>query len=357
MRSSTRRTMSAIAVLATSALICVVVSVAGARYDRPLEGFGADTPGGSGGAPYEVTSLGDSGPGTLRDAVSVSNRDVSFLVAGTIEFESTLRISANHITIDGSTAPDPGITITAAHSGVTGALLDIKYANDIIVRHLRVRDAPDTNTGDNLRIWRDSHNIVIDHCSFSGAGDGNVDICYDAHDVTLQWCILANTVKNSLIPEGCYNISLHHNLYTCGDERNPQIDRSTFVDMVNNVIHGWAGNYGTRVRNSGSANIVKNYYVAESWSDLADAIVIDADAGPVHMEGNVIPPECPATGTTGTLLTAPPVTEMDPEDALLAVLAEAGAFPRDAIDEACTSVVAASPVKPTSWGQIKAMYR
>ena len=357
MSSSTHTTMFTIAVLAASAIICVAVSAAGPRYDRPLEGFGADTPGGSGGESYEVTSLGDSGPGTLRDAVSVANRDVSFSVAGTIEFESTLRISEHHITIDGSTAPDPGITIVAAHSGVLGALLDIKYANDIIVRHLRIRDAPDTNAGDNLRIWRDAHNIVIDHCSFSGAGDGNVDICYDAHDVTLQWCILANTVKNSLIPEGCYNISLHHNLYTCGDERNPQIDRSTFVDMVNNVIHGWAGNYGTRVRNSGSANIVKNYYMAESWSDLSDAIVIDADAGPVHMEGNVFPPECPATGTTGTLLTAPPVTEMDPEDALLAVLAEAGALPRDAIDEGCSTDVAASPVEPASWGQIKAMYR
>ena len=37
-------------------------------------------------------------------------------------------------------------------------------------------DAPDADTGDNLRIWDFAHHIVIDHCSFRRAGDGNVDI-------------------------------------------------------------------------------------------------------------------------------------------------------------------------------------
>ncbi len=325
--------------------------------DRPLEGFGADTPGGSGGATYEVTSLADSGPGTLRDAVCSSNRTVIFTVAGTIELASTIRIAGHHITVDGGTAPAPGITITAAHSGVSNALLELRGCHDVIVRHLRICDAPDTNTGDNLRIWDGVYNVVIDHCSVRRAGDGCLDISDDSHDITVQWCIIAETVKNSLIRTNLTNISLHHNLYITGDERNPQLDDASVVDMVNNVIFDWSSSYGTRIRNGSTVNLVKNYYIAGPRSDQSDAVVIESDAGGVYMEGNIIPPACPAEGTTGSRYEAPPVTEMDPEDALEAVLAEAGAFPRDAEDEDYASGVTGSPVETKSWGEIKAMYR
>ncbi len=340
-------------VLMTLAFACA----AGASFpDRPLEGFGTDTIGGLGGEQYVVTSLGDSGPGTLRDAVSQSNRYVTFALGGTIELEETLRITGDHITIDAIDAPGQGVTITAAHAGVAAALLDLRGASHMIVRNIRVIDAPDTDTGDNLRIWEYAHHIVIDHCSFRRAGDGNVDIVRDAHDITIQWCILADTVKNSLIAERCYNISLHHNLYVNGDERNPQIDDTTFVDFVNNVVYGWSSNYGTRIRNAASANVVMNYYVPDGGSDASDALVLDG-AGPVYMHDNILPPACPAEGTCGAMLEAPAVTEMDPETALRTVLAEAGAHPRDIDDADYTNEVGSSPVESTSWGAIKAMYR
>jgi len=350
MSCSAKTAALAIAVLALAA-------TAGASFpDHPLEGFGTDTVGGQGGEPYVVTSLADSGPGTLRDAVSQSDRYVTFAVGGTIEFDATVRITGSHITIDATEAPDPGITITAAHSGVTAALLDLKGASHIVVRNIRICDAPDTNTGDNLRIWDEAHHIVIDHCSFRRAGDGNIDICRDVHDVTIQWCILADTVKNSLIAERCYNISLHHNLYVHGDERNPQVDDTTFVDFVNNVVFGWAGNYGTRIRNGSSANIVKNYYVPDDGSDESDALVL-SNPGPVYIDENVLPPSCPIEGTCGALLEAPSVTEMDPETALRSVLAEAGAHPRDIDDADYANQVGSSPTESLSWGAIKAMYR
>ena len=111
-------------------MILAVTCVAGAVFpDRPLEGFGAETTGGLDGTPYVVTTLDDSGPGTLRDAVSQSDRYVTFAVGGTIELEATLRITGDHITIDATDAPHPGITITAAHAGVTAALLDLRGAS------------------------------------------------------------------------------------------------------------------------------------------------------------------------------------------------------------------------------------
>jgi len=330
-----------LAVALMALLVCATPASA-----RPLQGFGADTVGGSGGESYVVTSLADSGPGTFRDAVSVSNREVTFAVGGTIELSSTVRVTGHHLTIDGSTAPHPGITITAAHSGVTGALFDIRGANDMIVRHIRVIDAPDPVSGDNLRIWDGGR-----------AGDGNVDICISAHDITIQWSIIAETVKNSLIRTGLTNISLHHNLFIAGDERNPQLDDATSVDMVNNVIYGWASNYGTRLRNGASANLVKNYYLPKSGSDEANAVVITPDAGAVYMEGNILPPSCTTSGTTQTRMAAPPVDEMSPVEALEAVLEEAGAHPRDADDEDFISGIVSNPVEPTSWGQIKSRYR
>ena len=197
----------------------------------------------------------------------------------------------------------------------------------------------------------------MDHCSFRRPGDGNLDISDDAHDVTVQWCILAEAYKNSLIRTGVSNISLHHNLYVHGDERNPQLDDATSVDMVNNVIYDWAGNYGTRLRNAASANIIANEYVVGPRSDAQDAIVIYDNPGPIYISGNVIPPACDVEGTTGSRLPAPAVTEMTPDDALRAVLNEAGAWPRDEADTDYVSIVASSPAQGLSWSAIKAMYR
>jgi len=349
-------------ILASAAVALATTTCGGTLRDRPIEGFGASTPGGSGGAAYCVTSLANSGPGTLRDALSVSNRNVTFSVGGTIALASTIRIEGHHITIDASSAPAPGITITAANSGVTSALIEVKVGHDVIFRNLRICDAPDVEAGDNLRIWDGAYNVVVDHCSLRRAGDGNLDISDGAHDVTVQWCILAETYKNSLIRTDVSNLSLHHNLYVHGDERNPQLDDAVFVDMVNNVIYDWAGNYGTRLRNTASANIVANAYIVGPRSDAQDAIVIYDNPGAIYLSGNVIPPACQVEGTTSTRLPAPAVTEMPVDQALWAVLDEAGAWPRDTEDRDYVEVVASSPTQVqaggmVSWASIKALYR
>ena len=354
----TFRRAAALVAFALLAVTTVSTTSCAARLERPLEGFGASTPGGDGGAAYVVTSLADSGPGTLRDAVSAPNRTVSFAVGGTIRLATSLCISGHHLTIDGSSAPSPGITITAASPSVAGALLDLRGCHDVIVRHVRVCDAPDLSAGDNVRIWDGAYNVVIDHCSVRRAGDGNLDISDGAHDVTVQWCILAETVKNSLIRTGVSNVSLHHNLFVHGDERDPQLDDAAPVDMVNNVVYDWSGNYGTRIRNLASANVVANSYIPGPRSDASDALVIMEDAGPVYLEGNSLPPSCVVSGTSATRLPAPTVTEMSTGDALRAVLDECGAFPRDPDDAEYVSSVSASSVETAfSWSGIKAMFR
>src|SRR4051812_33510254 len=65
------------------------------------EGFGARTTGGRGGAVYEVTTLDDAGPGSLRDALAAGNRTVVFRVSGTIDLKAPLVVSRPNITIAG----------------------------------------------------------------------------------------------------------------------------------------------------------------------------------------------------------------------------------------------------------------
>ncbi|HEY7533167.1 MAG TPA: hypothetical protein VH681_10360, partial [Nitrospiraceae bacterium] len=100
-----------------------------------FEGFGSDTEGGKNGTEVEVTSLGDAGSGTLRDALSNGNDlRITFTVGGTIALKSPLEIQNQaSITIDGASAPNPGITL------VNHPLI-IRNSDDIIVTHLRVRN-------------------------------------------------------------------------------------------------------------------------------------------------------------------------------------------------------------------------
>src|SRR5262249_8982263 len=84
---------------------------------------------------YHVTSLADSGAGTLRAAVEASGpRFVVFDISGNIILASDLRITAPNITIAGQTAPKPGITLAAASLRVR--------ASNVIIQHIAIRPGP-----------------------------------------------------------------------------------------------------------------------------------------------------------------------------------------------------------------------
>lgn len=221
------------------------------------EGFGADTPGGRGGRVLEVVNLDDAGPGSFRAAVEAEGaRTVVFRVGGTIELRSEIVVKHPNLTIAGQTAPGGGITLKTHPSNTRSALTLAPTACDVVIRHLRSRPGPhrgfpaaaDTSeVKDALQILG-AKRVVVDHCSFSWATDEVVSMFYDAQDVTIQWCVIAEALRKSrpdqALPgkglligsKGGARISVHHNLLVHNVGRNPLIKTAGTVDVVNNLV-------------------------------------------------------------------------------------------------------------------------
>ena len=261
------------------------------------QGFGAHTLGGEDQPMYRVTNLANSGVGSLRDALSQGNRYIVFDVAGDIRLSSSLAVRGANVTIDGCSAPAPGITLLGFDLSIRGNL----GAHDIIVQCLRVRQ----HVADGISISEGAYNIVIDRTSVHGdAGDGSIDITswngQATRDVTIQRTIISKPFKAMLIKYvPTARITLHHNLFEGSSDRSPRIGyhdqtgvsmppaSEIVADMRNNVIANWKGGQGTNVECGAKANIVGNYYTNPGYpvNDQEQAIRLWADNNPF--------PNCP----------------------------------------------------------------
>ena len=297
-----------------------------------------------------VTNLSHSGPGSLRDALSQSNRNIVFDVAGSIETAGDLTVAGlSSITIDGTTAPPPGITITGG-----GALSFESGAHDILVKSIRVRNGVD----DNIRVYN-SHDIVFDHVSSYNGGDGTLDVTEGSYNVTVQWCILISPAGSGtmLLKYNTYDVAIHHNLFN-GTDRNPllSVDETatsssrTIADIRNNIIWNWgrAGGtqwgYGVGVDHGAHANIVNNFFQANgtypSISEFAIDLNHNGSGAMVYVSGNVSGNGVALNqGNVDTPFNAPAVTTDPTCTAANKVLAQAGTRPLDAIDQALISAV------------------
>lgn len=94
------------------------------------EGFGRNAVGGRQGSVYVVTNLNDTGAGSLRDAVSQSDRIIIFAVGGVINIKDRVVVS-KRVSILGQTAPGGGITVYGNGWSFSGS-------DDVIVRYVQL---------------------------------------------------------------------------------------------------------------------------------------------------------------------------------------------------------------------------
>jgi lysophospholipase L1-like esterase/pectate lyase len=243
------------------------------------EGYGKWAKGGRGGDVYHVTTLADSGPGSLREGIVSAHapRTVVFDLSGTIQLASAIKVvNKACLTIAGQTAPGDGITLKDYG-------LEFDDSRDIVLRYLRLRmgDQNKPKSGQDVVSVDYCDDFIIDHCSLSWGIDGNQDM-RGATGYTMQWCILSEALNKSLHEKGAHamcasfrqprsNISIHHNLFSTCRERHPTIGGNEFkpeviVDFRNNVDYNWTG--AANIADS-QTNLVGNYFRPGPETDVA----------------------------------------------------------------------------------------
>jgi hypothetical protein len=291
-----------------------------------FEGYGLASSGGRGGDVYRVTTLSDEGPGSIREAVLGRRgpRTVVFDVGGTIRLGRDIVVNDPFLTIDGSTAPAPGITI---EQGAFSDEFIVGGTHDIVISHIRFRGlyldgGQANNNSSTINLDGDrqpdkvARRIVLDHLTVRNSGDSGPDIYGNAEDVTLSWSLIMDSRHPTTVtgPGTRQRISMHHNVYARNGERNPQVRGDTRdFDYVNNVVAFWGAfpslgsGYGVRLRTEPgeapvNANIVNNVFVPVPGRFPSWGLVYGDRPGPsddggrnasllgrVFVSGNILP--------------------------------------------------------------------
>ncbi|HTI11592.1 MAG TPA: hypothetical protein VL832_23625 [Puia sp.] len=236
------------------------------------EGGGAHSFGGHGGKVLVVTSLEDSGPGTLRWACEQGGaRIIVFNVAGIIHLNSPIIVRAPYITIEGQSAPGNGVCVAGESFWVN--------THDVIIRYMRFRRGKtDVGRRDDALGGNPVGNIIVDHVSTSWGldenfsmyrhmfdpGDGSKEEKLGTVNITIQNCISAESLDtwNHAFGTtmGGENCMLVRNLWADNTGRNPSIGWNGVFNFVNNIVFNWhhrsmdGGDYTSLF------NIINNYF-------------------------------------------------------------------------------------------------
>lgn len=322
-------------------------------------GYGSLAVGGRGGKIIYVTTLADSGAGSLRACITATvPRVCVFRVNGLIRFTSKPPWITNpYITIAGQTAPGGGITLS--HAGGTNGLtpLVIKDTHDVVVRNIRVRtDRAGGFAGaeDDFTIEHSSR-VIIDHVSGSWARDEVINGYGDNDDLTISNSIFAWGIprhdKCALLasdPTDKQRVSFLANICAHNGDRNPDINfpRGSCVEVVNNILYNAESEFAEVWESYGGSpvSIVGNTFLAgtnthSTSRGIARETIGSTGMAKIYLWDNAfsgqfahISPE-----VTPALVAAAPcpltLTPKSASTAYTAVMAKAGAFPRDSIDQ------------------------
>lgn len=243
------------------------------------EGYGMWTVGGRGGDVYRVTTLADYAegeapiPGSLRAAVEAEGpRTVVFRVAGTLRLVRPLEVVHPYLTIAGQSAPGEGVTLSAYGVEVR--------APEVVLRYLRVRP------GDVAHEEQDAINVhdgpaIIDHCSVSWATDETLSLVQRATAVTVQDCLIAESLNRSVHHKGAHGYgtlitasgeaTIHHSVYAFHESRNPR-PKDVRLDFRHNLVYGWGDQPGYTYEDFLEMNYVGNVFQPLAGSNAPECV-------------------------------------------------------------------------------------
>ena len=224
----------------------------------------AGVTGGNGQQAYVINNTNDSGPGSYREALSQSNRYITFdpsLAGAVIALNSPVNTSASNITLTGFDAP--GVTISNYATKFEG--------DNYVISYLQFFDMDATSNEDCLTFRNapvNGQKFYLYKCHFKNATDGSVDVIWNqGNDVygTISHCKFEHTDKNFLVHSGdasmeggFYYLTFDHNWFYKTGQRNP-LARHAHIHHYNNLMEDWGG-----LNNNGSgayAGYESNYLV------------------------------------------------------------------------------------------------
>ncbi|MEH6306875.1 polysaccharide lyase [Olivibacter sp. CPCC 100613] len=278
------------------------------------EGGGAYSFGGRGGKVIVVTSLADSGPGTLREACEQGGaRTVVFNVAGIIRLKTPLIIRAPYITIAGQSAPGDGVCVAGESVWIN--------THDVVIRFMRFRRG-ETWVGrrDDAIGGNPVGNIMIDHVSASWGLDENMSMYRHMYNDSTGKAMEEKlgtvniTIQNSIFSEaldtwnhafgstlGGENCTFMRNLWADNAGRNPSIGWNGVFNFANNVVFNWVHRSTDGGDYKALYNIINNYYKPGPLTPKDSPVgyrIIKPESGRsklsyvvfgrLHVEGNIV---------------------------------------------------------------------
>jgi pectate lyase len=245
------------------------------------QGGGATSVGGRGGQVIEVTTLNDSGAGSLRACINTSGpRTCIFRIGGQIVNLSRLEVNNPYLTIAAQTAPGGGITIGGAN--MSGEALFVN-THDVIVRYMTCNgDNPNTPTGPDtgtvcFETTSGSHDNIWDHISLRWWGNKGF-ITYSNDTGACCANVVRNlTLQNALVyepntthpvgpgtdaaawPNEAINQDFHHILFVNIGHRIPMVATSA-IRVASSITFNW--NYFAVALGGSSIDLLNNQWIA-----------------------------------------------------------------------------------------------
>lgn len=279
-------------------------------------GYGASSTGGRGGEVYYVTSLEDSGPGTLRDALTNRTPDVPrtviFRVGGSIVLKNEIVASEGKLTIAGQTAPGDGITLVNDTIHLKGDNQQVRHLA-VRIGELKDRHWKERENADGIDFMH-STDCIVDHLSISWTLDEAANSWFeDTRGLTVQNSFFAEPLDSAehrpdqghphgygpLFGAGTEEVTYYRNVTLDCRRRNPRISDVTNADIVNNLAYNFAAgtiitdtvgkqaNKPFKLKETKNINVVNNVYKRVDGKGT-EILAIDLQPGAnVYIAGNI----------------------------------------------------------------------